>query len=394
MSDENKNELDEILDEFLETDDTENEAEAWGEAEENGYDYEEEDRKSRNKTLVKAAIAVCAVLVAAVLGFVGFRIYDNISHGYFMTVDGQRISAEEYKFFHTLGVDEDWIIEMYLDMRVLELARERYNLTLDASEVFQLETLVESALASFEEDDDAPDIGYERLFELFTMLYGLWYEKVIDKFFEEADITDSFEYAQFLAETKLQVELYIEESLEQIEMQTLHYQEYFGHDYVNATFKFIDAETEEDALNAISSIVMSGISFDNAAVLHSSAFDMNTGEALTVEFDVLVQIFEFDFMKELMELNEGEISEPIYLGPDSYIVLQMVNKQILTKAEIIEMMMETAPSEEDIAAWSEAAFLEREVGTNFELWLTEERGKIEFSINQKAIDRVTEEFAR
>lgn len=276
---------------------------------------ESEEEKLRRKKAKKRAVVVsaCSVFVIAVCVF-AFVFINQYSNKFIMTVDGKKISVEEYKLFYYTSSDTEDAKNSSLESLQQFIAIENFakakNLTLTDEEKEEAAANAQSFKESFlSAGYEMPVITDERLTEI--MGIDALYTKLYDLLISEYTVDDSdFE--------------------EQYEDYITNYKA----DYIEAEYKYIMSETEENAQKA-KEMIEAGGDITEAAAQYS--VDYTEGEEVPIlSISDISYYFAPEDTEHLLTLSEGQVSDIIPYGGAYYMVFVTQSMHVPTTEEVRE----------------------------------------------------------
>lgn len=382
-------ELDDALSKFVDDGGGENS----GENEEDLKKKQEEEKSAKIRKIKKVSlISVLAVFVIAA-GLVTFFMVDRFTNSYVLTyetqIDGkkqsQKIDVNDFKFIMGEYSDSEDpasdAMELLKTILAIEKAASDRNLTLSAEETSNMKT--DAAGWKEEVDTQTPHLSdvtrIEFVERYVTAIY--LYQKLAEGILDETGwVLDEEDYALGLADFK----------------------ENSKADYIEAEYKFITPETEEQAINAKAAIESGEMSVEEAFKTYyyntdyyvSSMYGFESLESFLSEsgfetidtfldqygYDTvaLYDLYQFktEDINHLAALAVGEVSNVIeyYEGMFSLFVLESIN--IPTDEETDEIFMKVYRNSQ----------IQNIFTPEFDKWREEFVSGVK--VNQKAVDNI------
>lgn len=274
---------------------------------------ESEEEKLRKKKAKKRAVVIsaCSVFVVAVCVF-AFVFINQYANRFIMTVNGKKISVEEYKLFYYSSQDAEDVKNSALEdlkqlIAIENLAKAR-NISMTEEERAEAASTAQSVRESFTSAGyDMPDITDERLTEIMGAFNSI-YLKLYDSMTAGYTVDDSdFE--------------------EQYEDYVTNYKAY----YIEAEYQYIMTETEENAQKVKESLESGA---DINEVMAEYALDYTEGDEVPkIGIYEVSSYFTAEDTEHLLSLSVGQISDIIVFNGVYYMVFVTESMNIPTEDE-------------------------------------------------------------
>ncbi|MCL2096740.1 MAG: hypothetical protein FWH10_07540 [Oscillospiraceae bacterium] len=269
----------------------------------------------------KSILKVCAVAAAAVfiigIGLFAFWQCENYSSGYIMTLDGEKISVEEFKFHLMMAQSyspKEEAVERLAEYLIYEKEAKARNITIPQDIRDEYNEHIDNFIG-YGYPFEKLEISRERLVEIFAIEY-LFYE-LFDKVLEELNFTFSEEeLAEELAAYKASV-----------------------HDYIDVEFKYILTETKESSEEARGELTAGTSETDEIIKKYSEGYDSETADVPLIRLSE-ISILTTEQTEHLLSLEVSQISDIIEIsdpGGDFYLVFIVDDIIIPTQEEIDEI---------------------------------------------------------
>ncbi|MCL2388269.1 MAG: peptidyl-prolyl cis-trans isomerase [Defluviitaleaceae bacterium] len=259
------------------------------------------ERKKRNKqNLFRGIMALIGI---AIIGAIGFAIWDGLNRRTIMTFEGNRIATSDFRFFYlgqepALGTTQrDNAMEALVSTLTILDRAERHNLTVSPEDRAEINEMVAN-LNLQSPPGFLNFISDERIVELFSI--DNLGDQLMDIYFPDT-----------LTEDEL------------AEMVEEHLEEFRAH-WETMNLKYI-VSTDVGAMESAQTALESGADFDTVARTYCEAHQ-DGEEVAVMEFWDFVQEYQtWDFLMEIFELEIGEITETL-VTEDHFFIIQMYER--------------------------------------------------------------------
>ncbi|MCL1998010.1 MAG: hypothetical protein FWG65_04500 [Turicibacter sp.] len=293
-------------------------------------------KKKRQTLITKLSIVAVCVLLTVGAVYVGWDIW---SRTYIMTFNGERISTNYLRFFNAIiggfggGIEEDPMLGVneLVNFLVLRDAAERHNLELTEEDRESALSLL-GMLTMF--GTVLPNIPESSMIE---MIAGESYAMQLTEIYTEDFVIDEEQFEEFSAQ-------YIAE----------HWI-----DHMDMTFRVYESNTINWAIIGRSDLVAEGPeAFDDLILQNIYEFTGIPVEELEVPTTTLLELREETGIAhadalQLGTLEVGDISQPIQVAEDSFLVLIVDEVSRETDEEIDEFARLVFSHQERTAIFSE-----------------------------------------
>ena len=301
-------------------------------------------KRKQQKQATKLAIAGVCVLAIAIIGYIGWDLW---SRTYVMTFEGQRISTADMRDFMTAGAEgvdpRAQALEGLTQFLLINQAAHQNNIALTAEDWAGIEANITQMREMYEAFGmDMPDISDERMTELMSM--EILSERLMDIYTADFEIDE----ADF------------EEAL-------IQYLTFNRADHVDMNFRYhisdsmIAARIAQDDLFAVGPDGFDEIIIrDMALVTGQDEADI---EVPTITLAELRQVADISFtaVNDIISLEAGQLSDPIQLDENTYMVLIVDFVNIPADEEIEEIFLEQYTRQQRVMIFSDIVEGWREV---------------------------------